>query len=483
VRATGLYIHGELVTSSGEPIERRNPATGKVVATVHDATPEEVDRAVISARTALDDGWAQSDQRDRAEILRRMAALIRDRATDLVSIEVEETGRPVSEVSVLDIPETADCFDYYASAIRVLRGDTVPVPRPYIDYTAFEPVGVVAALVPWNFPLNLASWKLGPALAMGNAVVLKPSELTSGTALMLAQIGKDAGLPDGVLNVLTGLGRSVGQTLISHPRVDMVAFTGGGVAGRAIAGQAASLGKKVALELGGKSAQVVFADADQPSVVASVLEGAFFALGQNCCAGSRLLLEETIADDILKALVAQVHELRLGDPSDESTQVGCVISPERFDIVSAYIEAARDAGAIVHARESRIGVSDRAFIPPTVIVNPPHESRVVQEEIFGPVLVVNTFSAEDEAIRLANDTKYDLAAGVWTRDIGRAHRVSRRLRAGSVWINTYNRVFNDMAFGGMGFSGHGRDLGLEALMQYTNVKNICIATEAEEGWY
>jgi acyl-CoA reductase-like NAD-dependent aldehyde dehydrogenase len=483
-----LFIDGTSVASSGtDRLLITNPATGAVVATAVDATPADVDRAVTSARRAFSEGWGSASQHERASILLRLAQLIRDAEAELLDVEVSETGRPCSEVTTLDVPETADCFEYYAGAARVLRGDTIPMPGPYLDYTISEPVGVVAAIVPWNFPLNIASWKVAPALAAGNAVVLKPSELTPGTALALARLASEAGLPPGVLNVVTGVGQGCGKALAEHPETDMVAFTGGPTTGHALAARAAEQGKRCSLELGGKSALIVFEDADVEAAIDCATEAAFFAQGQNCCAGSRVLAAREVAEQVVAGLSKRAGALRVGPPDDERTQVGSLVSQAHRQRVLTLIAASTSSGGRVvagGAPPTDQMLAEGAYVEPTVIVDAPPTSRIVQEEIFGPVVVVNEFASEAEAIQLANGTQYDLAAGVWTRDIARAHRMARELRAGSVWINTFNRVFNDAPFGGYRLSGTGRDLGIEGLQKYQQVKNVCVSLDpGADTWF
>lgn len=481
IRQYGLFINGEWQKAkSGRSIEVVNPATGKVVANAPDASFEDIEVAVESARKAFDDGWAMESQQRRSEILRNIAQIIRQRQEELASIEVSETGRPISEINAVDIPETADCFDYYAGAARLLKGETIPLRGSYLDYTLYEPVGIIAQIVPWNFPLNLASWKVAPALAAGNCIILKPSELTPSSAMELANIARQAGLPPGVLNVVNGYGSTTGHALVVHPGVDMVAFTGGGIIGRQIAELAGRGGKRVALELGGKSAHIIFSDCDIEAATSSVLEGGFFAQGENCCAGSRVIVHDRVSQEFIGHIKDQAGQLKIGPPTDPKTQIGCLISETHFSRVMSHLdEVKRDAGVVVTGGKvaSGEGLSRGLFLEPTIVVNPPLQSRIVQEEVFGPVMVVNSFADEEEAIRMANSTQYDLAAGIWTNDLGRAHRIARRLRAGSIWINTYNRVFNDAPFGGYRWSGYGRDLGFQAILQYTNVKNVCVSYE------
>jgi acyl-CoA reductase-like NAD-dependent aldehyde dehydrogenase len=345
---------------------------------------------------------------------------------------------------------------------------------------------VVGQIVPWNFPLNLASWKVGAALAVGNCVVLKPAEHTPSSAYELARIALEAGLPKGVLNVVSG-GASTGRALVNHPDVDMIAFTGSMRTGLEVAQVAARTAKRVSLELGGKSAVIVFDDCSFDAAVSSVLEAAFFANGENCCAGSRLLVSSRIHQKFLAALVERARELRVGPPASVETQIGCLISMDHFHrILSALDSAVRDGAEIVTGGKpyDRQEFAGRPFLGPTIVVGAPNNGSIVQNEVFGPVLVVQTFESDEEAVFLANSTRYDLAAGIWTGNGSRAHSIARRLRAGSVWINTFNRVFNDAPFGGLKGSGYSRDLGAQAVSQYGNVKNICVCYEpGSDGWF
>jgi betaine-aldehyde dehydrogenase len=488
MRKYDLFIDGKWQNAqSDERIEIKGPTSDTTISSIPNASIADINAAVDAARGAFEGGWATESQQRRSQILRNMARLIQERAAELAAIEVSETGRPIAEIQTVDIPETADCLDYFAGAARLLKGETIPLSGPYFDYTLVEPLGVVAQIIPWNFPLNIAVWKVAPALATGNCIVLKPSELAPSTAMELAQIAMKAGLPPGVLNIVTGYGASVGEPLVIHPDVEMVAFTGSVATGRHIAELAGRSGKRVTLELGGKSAQLLFSDCDVDAAVSGVLEGAFFAQGESCCAGSRVLVHRSVCAEFLERLQKQVSHLRVGLPTAQETQIGCLISPQHLKRVMSYIEVAHKEGAeILSGGTTPKGAQffGKPYLEPTIIFDPPLDSPLVQEEIFGPVLVVNAFDEDEEAIYLANATQFDLAAGIWTRDISRAHKVARRLRAGSVWINTYNRVYNDVPFGGLGRSGYGRDLGTQAMAQYTQIKNVCLSYEpGSDKWF
>ena len=473
VRKYKHFINGRWHPSHGsDTIDVVSAATGKVVAIVPAGTPEDIDSAVSAARTAFGT-WSATNVRDRSQILRAIAEGIKKRFEELLQIEVSEVSRPINEMRTVDVSETIDCFEFYASAIRVDRGYTIPVPPPFTDIAIREPLGVIGQIIPWNFPLNIASWKIAPALAMGNCVVVKPSEIAPSSTLELAAIATEAGLPPGVLNVVTGYGIGAGKALVEHVDVDMIAFTGSSQTGRAIAETAGRLGKRVALELGGKSAQIVFDDADFEAAVAGLLEGAFFAQGQNCCAGSRLIVEKSGSDKLITALTERASKLKIGDPFDTDTQISCVVSSKQCLRVNEFINDAKQSNAtVVTCGSIPKQLKGTAFVAPTLVIDPSPQSKVVQEEVFGPVLVVQRFSSEDEAISLANSAKYDLAASIWTSNISRAARLTRRLRAGTVWVNTFNRVLNDAPFGGVRWSGNGKDLGIEAMHQYSFIKNI-----------
>jgi aldehyde dehydrogenase (NAD+) len=473
-----LFIGGEWTDAQdGARLATVHPATGDVLTEVAAAGAADVDAAVRAARSALvEKGWRRIDAADRGAILWRMADLIEERSALLARLEVLDNGKPIREASI-DIRMAADAFRYYAGWATKLHGDTIPVRGNVLNYTLREPVGVVGAIIPWNFPLLMAAWKVAPALACGNTVVLKPAEQTPLTALELAAIGREAGLPPGVLNVVPGYGETAGAALVAHDGVDKVAFTGSTAVGRLIMRQAAESLKKVSLELGGKSPNIVLADADVEAASRGAFAGIFYNNGQCCTAGSRLLVHESVKDELLAKLAERAAKLQPGDPLDPKTRLGPVISQEQMERVLGYIEKGRNEGAelVTGGGRALFGGEERGYwVQPTIFdgVQPSH--TIACEEIFGPVLAVMTFRDEDEALALANETIYGLAAGVWTRDIGRAHRFARELQAGTVWLNTYHPLDTASPFGGYKQSGYGRELGEYALDLYTQIKSVWV---------
>ncbi len=451
-------------------IEVVEPATEKVLAEIESAGAEDVDEAVARAKRAYEGGWRSLAPADRARLLRALADAVEERLEDLATLEARNAGKPISDARG-EIGMVAETFRYYAGAPERLLGDTIPV-EGGVDMTFREPLGVVGLIVPWNFPLVIASWKVAPALAAGNTVVLKPAGLTPLTALELERIALDAGLPEGVLNVVAGPGSEVGKRLVEHPDVAKIAFTGSTEVGRGIAAAAASTIKRVTLELGGKSANVVFADADVEAAAASAPMAVFGNAGQDCCARSRILVERTILDDFMAAMEGAVKELRVGDPLDDSTQMGPLISAEQRETVSSYV----DGDAPVAFRGSAPDGPGYWFAP-TVLCPVSNDDRQAREEIFGPVASVIPFDGEDEAVRIANDTIYGLSGSIWTRDGARALRVARAIETGVLSINDNTSVRVSTPFGGFKQSGVGRELGPHALDHYTEVKNVYFNTE------
>jgi aldehyde dehydrogenase (NAD+) len=471
-----LFIGGEWVEAvDGKTFTVMNPARGEPLTEVAAAGQGDLDRAVAAARRAFDEGpWREMSPRERARVLWSIARKLEERKSDFARIETLDNGKPLFE-SGIDVAMTIETFEYYAGWTTKIEGSTVPLSTgPQFGYTVREPVGVVGAIVPWNFPLNLASWKVAPALAVGCTVVLKPASETPLTALLLAEIAAEAGLPAGALNVVTGSGASVGQALVAHPDVDKIAFTGSTETGKQIARVAAETVKRVSLELGGKSPNIVFADADLPVAAKGAVSGIFYGKGEVCAAGSRLLVEQSAHDELIQAVAAGARKMTVGDPFEKSTRIGAIVSEKQMERVLAYIEKGRAEGAEVVAGGGRANVGSGWFVEPTVFDRVEPHMTIAREEIFGPVLATLTFDDVEQAIERANDSPYGLAAAVWTRDIKKAHYVAHRLKAGTVWINTYNLYDAAMPFGGYKQSGYGRDLGRQALDNYTETKAVWV---------
>jgi aldehyde dehydrogenase (NAD+) len=468
----GLLIDGRRVASaSGHMFKSLNPATEEVIATIAEGNEVDVDRAVAAARRAFEGPWRTMRASERGHILLKWAELLKQHADEIVEIESIDAGKPIAAVLRQDFPAAVDTLIYYAGWADKISGDVVPVRDDALTYTVREPVGVVAAIVPWNFPLMIGMWKLAPALACGCTVVMKPAELTSLSALRIAELALEAGLPPGVFNVVTGPGRVVGDALVNHPDVDKVTFTGSPGVGRGIMKGAASNFKRVSLELGGKSANVIFDDADVEAAAKAAASGIFFNAGQVCSAGSRVLVQEKVYDEVVERLIARAQSLRMSDPLDRKTTLGPVISEKQMKSILEYVDIGRKEGASLVTGGERIGKRGY-FISPTVFANVQHEMRISQEEIFGPVVSVIKFKDEADALRIANGTLYSLAAGVWSRDIGKLQRFAKRARAGTVWMNTYGYTDVRLPWGGERDSGLGREHGTAAIENFTEPKAV-----------
>ncbi|MGE7762842.1 aldehyde dehydrogenase family protein [Peribacillus sp. NPDC097895] len=483
-----MYINGEWVNStSGEKRDVLNPATGEVIATAAEGTQEDVDAAVEAAKYAFyEGGWWGTPAVERARILFKIADKLEEKAEELAALETADNGKPLREARY-DIDDAAACFRYYAGLATKPTGQTYEVPDGQQAMVIREPIGVCGQIIPWNFPILMSAWKLAPALAAGNSVVFKPSEVTPVTAVKLFEIMEEVGLPKGVANLVLGAGQVVGQAIAEHEEIDKVAFTGGTATGRKI--MEASLGnlKKVTLELGGKSPNIVFADSDFETAVDYALYGIFCNQGQVCSAGSRLLLEESIYDQFIASLTAKAKQIKVGSGSDEKSQMGPVVSEVHMNKILSYIQIGKEEGAKLIVGGNRIkgeGLENGYFVEPTIFIDTTPDMRIVQEEIFGPVLVVQKFKDEAEALHLANDTKYGLAGAVFTNDIAKAYRVIKKVRAGITWINSYHPTYNEAPWGGFKQSGNGRELGTFGYEAYTEVKQINNNLDIQPtGWF
>ncbi|MGZ5463040.1 MAG: aldehyde dehydrogenase family protein [Thermoanaerobaculia bacterium] len=453
------------------------PATGQRLASVPEATVEDVDRAVRAAAKAFESGpWHSMNTRDRGKVLLRLSALIREHADELARLEARNVGKPIRDARD-EVGLAADCFEYYAGTVNKTGGQTIPAAAPGVLLSFREPVGVCGIIVPWNFPIAITSWKTAPALAMGNTVVLKPAEQTPITAMRLAELALEAGMPAGVFTVLTGKGSVAGEALVSHPLVRKVAFTGSTEIGTRVMRLCADDVKRVSLELGGKSANVIFGDCDFDRAVASAASSALGNAGQDCCARSRVLVDKSIYDRFTKALVDAFNRIQVGDPLDEKTEMGPLITTAHRQRVMTYIESGRNEGATIatggKAPDSG-SLATGSYLAPTVFVDARPEMKIVREEIFGPVVTVMPFRDETEAVTMANDSQYGLSGSIWTRDIGRAMRVARAIQTGNLSINSGSSVHLEAPFGGVKRSGLGRELGLQALDHYTEWKTVYI---------
>jgi aldehyde dehydrogenase (NAD+) len=470
-----FLIDGQWVEGANK-FDTINPATGEVLTQIAEASIADVDHAVEAARRAFEDrngAWRRLSASERGRMIWKLADLLENNIDEFAELETLDNGKPIFESRYVDMPMVIDVLRYYAGWATKIHGETVNTSESAFTYTLREPVGVVGMIVPWNFPLLLASWKLGPALACGNTVVWKPASQTSLSTLRFGKLAVEAGVPAGVINIVTGPGE-VGRTMVKHPGIDKIAFTGSTAVGQEIMRNAADTVKRITLELGGKSPNIVFADSDIDNAVKGAITGIFYGKGEVCNAGSRLFLENKVKDEFTEKLVARASKMRPADPLDPKTRMGAIVSQQQMQTVLGYIEAGKKDGAKLVAGGNRVTVDGGKgfFIEPTIFGDVKNDMTIAREEIFGPVLSVLTFDDVDEVIEQANHNPYGLAAAVWTRDVKKAHSVSRRLKAGTVWINTYGLMDASLPFGGYKSSGFGRELGARALEHYTETKTV-----------
>lgn len=482
-----LFINGKWVDAlSGKTFESLNPATQEVNAIVAEADREDVDLAVKAARHAFESGpWSGMAPSDRGRLLYKAAQVLWERADFLAETESRDNGLPINETKYIAIPAMIDVLEFYAGLANKVQGSTLASPHNRFNYTLKEPVGVVGAIVPWNFPLMLTMWKLAPALAAGNTIVIKPAEQTPVSILEMVKVFQEVGIPDGVINVVPGFGQTAGDALASHPDVDKIAFTGSTTTGRLIMQAASKNLKPISLELGGKSPNIVFDDAHIENAVNGSMFGIFFGQGQVCASGTRLFVQEGIYDKFIDSLINKAQSIRVGNPLDPSTQMGPQVSLQQLERIQHYVAAGLEEGAnLVLGGQRNNEAGNGYFFTPTIFENVTNEMTIAREEIFGPVLSIIRFKDEEDALRLANDTVYGLASGIWTNDLKRAHRMARGLKAGTVYVNTFSKLDSAAPFGGRKQSGFGRELGVQAMDMYTETKNVWIDLDDEGlNWY
>ena len=478
---TQLFIDGKFVDAeSGETMATLNPHDNSEIAQIAMAGHADVDKAIHAAQRAYPK-WSRMSAMDRGRILLKLADLIEANAEQLALLESLDTGHPIRDSRILDVPRTAVTYRYFGGMADKFQGDVVPVEAGFLNYVSREPLGVVGQVVPWNFPLMFTSWKMAPALAAGNCVVLKPAEITPLSSLRIAELMAEAGMPDGVVNILPGLGQVAGQYIAEHPEIVKIAFTGSTATGRRIVQASAGNLKKVQLELGGKGANIVFEDAFLPAAINGAAWAIFHNQGQACIAGARLVLHESIAEEFLEKFTALAKSIRLGNPLDPNTEMGPLTSQMHRDRVLSYVDIARQEGGEVLSGGKAPGgdLSAGCYVEPTIVRAKSTHDRIAQEEVFGPFVTVLTFKTDEEALAIANSTEYGLGAGLWTRNLQRAHLMAREIKSGMVWINCYKRVNPGSPFGGVGQSGYGREMGFDVMREYTQAKSVWVNIDAQ----